>query len=100
MITVAEDRVKEVEYVLEQALQGNHLLFEGIAIDHLLRVPKTAGISFEEAEVHLERLLSERDVTTKRAYLEQMPLKVLTGVVHTYFNIIENTLIQNGNSLH
>ncbi len=94
MIYVSKDQLDQVEYLIGQSIQGNHILFD---MDSIRRALKRT-ISEEEAysvEHHIERLISEPSLERKRAYLEKLDPETYVCVVRTYFNIVENSLFEN-----
>ncbi|MDR3607030.1 MAG: hypothetical protein P4M08_06585 [Oligoflexia bacterium] len=107
MIHVAKSRVQQIEYLIEQSIQGNHVLFDHDAMTHVLRDGSGSGLlaplSEEEAygvEHHIERLIGEPSLLRKRAYLESLDSRTYAWVVRTYFNIIENNLWESQEVRH
>lgn len=106
MIHVDEDHLDQVEYLLEQAAQGNHVLFDSDTLKRVLRATDPgdgAGIGAEDAyavEHHIERLITEKSFERKRAYLDGLPPETFEKVVRTYFNIVENNLYENLETTH
>jgi hypothetical protein len=103
MIHVSKNKLQQVEYLIEQSLQGNHILFDHENLTRVLRGESRDGssdgllkpLSEEEAysvEHHIERLIGEPSLMQKRAYLESLDSRTYAWVVRTYFNIIENNL--------
>jgi hypothetical protein len=97
MIQVPKQRLAQVEYLIEQSVRGNHLLFD---TEQLRRVfsraqAKRFVLSEEEAyesEPYIERLLEEDSLERGRAYLQGLEPEVFERVVMTYFCIVENKL--------
>lgn len=103
VIYVSEDQLTQVEYLIGQSVQGNHVLFES----HVIReaYERTAGDQFSEddaygVEHHIENLITQPTLAQKRAYLERLDLKTHDFVVRTYFNIIENSIIEDSGVKH
>lgn len=100
LIHVTKPQLTQVEYLLDQSAQGNHVLFDA---DDLRRVfrrgsAKAFVLSEEEAyevEPHLERLIQEPSLERKRAYLEALDRGTFERVVRTYFSIVENNIYEN-----
>jgi hypothetical protein len=99
MIHVSKNKLQQVEYLISQSLQGNHVLFDHDSLTRILRDGSGSGLlgplSEEEAyrvEHHIERLIGEPSLMQKRAYLESLDTRTYAWVVRTYFNIIENNL--------
>jgi hypothetical protein len=101
MIHVSKSQLEQVQYLIQQSLQGNHILFDGETVRKVLR--DQAPISAEDAyavEHHIERLILEPSLERKRAYLEQLDRPTFVQVVKTYFNIVENNLFEKNEARH
>lgn len=101
MITISKNQMNQVEYLIDQSIRGNHVLFD---LDALRRVfwkenPRLSNtLSEQEAysvEHHIERLITEPSLAQKRAYLEALDEDTFEMVVKTYFNIIENNIYES-----
>jgi len=102
VIYITEDQAAQVKYLLEQAIQGNHILFDPMTLKRILEtpsLPQQEGESYE-AEPHIEKLMSLKGLPEKRAYLERLDPKTFEGVVRTYLNIVENTLFEAKGTIH
>ena len=107
MIHVSKQQLSQVEYLIAQSKQGNHVLFGTELIRRIFstrdlhcRQPK---LSVEEAyavEHHIERMILLPSLAEKRAYLENLESDTLERVVHAYFNIVENNLFETLEGRH
>ncbi len=76
MIYITEDQAAHVKYLLEQAIQGNHILFDSPTLKRILEIPITPGDSDSYAiEPHIEKIMSLKGLAEKRAYLERLDPK-------------------------
>jgi ribosomal protein L17 len=103
MITVSQEQLDTVEYLLEQSAQGNHVLFEKDLVRQVFASPSTPMSQDQayEVEHHIEKLISLENIEKQKAYLEVLPELILHRVVLTYFNIVENNLFEkNGSERH
>ena len=102
MITVSQEQLDTVEYLLEQSAQGNHILFELDMVRQVFALPSIPMSETQayEVEHHIEKLISLEGLEKQKAYLELLPELTLHCVVKTYFNIVENNLFENGSSRH
>ena len=107
MIYVNQSHVDQVEYLLEQAMQGNHVLFDAETLRKTFR--KDRSVSFSEpmkdedayaVEPHIEKLLELPSLEQKRAFLESLDPGTLEHVVRAYFNIVENSLYESISERH
>lgn len=97
MIEVQQDHLQQVEYLISQSEQGNHVLFEPELVRHAF-LENHITITEEDSyavEPYIERLLGFPTLAEKKAYLGQLDNITLTKVVRTYFNIVENNLVEN-----
>ncbi|MCC7441102.1 MAG: hypothetical protein IT285_05700 [Bdellovibrionales bacterium] len=105
MIYVSQDQLDQVEYLIRQSIQGNHVLFDSDTVrDVFLSLRSDAsGFAVQDAygvEHHIERLISQPSLAQKRAYLERLDRDTYRKVVRTYFNIVENNLFESGEARH
>lgn len=105
MIYITEEQAAQVKYLLEQAIQGNHILFDSETLKRVLQIPhshpsektKEEGYSHEH---HIEKVMGFKGLAEKHAYLERLDAKTFEGVVRTYLNIVENTLFEAKGTVH
>ena len=98
VIEVKKNQLSQVEYLIDQSIQGHHVLF---STADLRRVFKTRGKTenvLSEAEAYavepiIERLIQEPTLEQKRALLEGLDRRTFDAVVRTYFCIVENNII-------
>jgi hypothetical protein len=100
MIQVSKDQLAEVEYLLGQSAQGNHVLFDKatirLAADH-------GALSEEQAyemEPHLERILDLPTLEQKHAYVAALDFKTRVHVVLAYLNIVANSVFETSEHRH
>ena len=99
MIYVSKHQLNQVEYLIHQSIQGNHLLFDVETVRRVFR----ADISDKPekpVEDLIEHLILEPTLEKKRAFLEGLDRSTFVRVVRTYFNIVENNLVEKGKVLH
>jgi hypothetical protein len=101
---IPKELIGQVEYLIHQSMQGHHVLFD----DDLLREVLSPAWADElnqtlsekeamEIEEHIETLIRQPTLAHKRAYLEALgsnDIRTYAWVVKTYFNIIENNLLE------
>ena len=98
-----QDQLDQVEYLITQSIQGNHVLFDSKQIKKVLTGTQNHGFNDEEAysvEHHIETVLAKPTLGEKRAYLEKLDDETLDRVIRTYFNIIENNVLENLKERH
>ncbi len=99
MIYVNQKQLDQVEYILEQSIRGHHILFEVDEIRTAFENANPAGSKEDdlvtEAEKHIENLILQPTLLSKRIYLENLSSDMYQYVVRTYFNIVENNIIED-----
>lgn len=102
MITINQDQLNTVEYLIQQSAQGNHILFDLDVVRHVFSI-KTSPMDEDEVkeiESHIEKLITLETFEKQKAYIEALPEETLYRVIKTYFNIVENNLFENGPIRH
>lgn len=102
MITVSQEQLETVEYLLNQSAQGNHILFD---LDLVRDVFSRIGLPMSEeqayeVEHHIEKLMALPDVQKQKAYVDRLPEEILHRVIKTYFNIVENNVFESTQVRH
>jgi hypothetical protein len=103
MIYVSESQLNQIEYLIGQSIQGNHVLFD---VDSVRRIFRNQGHEVDATsesyavEHHIERMIEQPTLEQKRAYLEGLDSETFDLVVRTYFNIVENNLYENKGITH
>jgi hypothetical protein len=103
LIYVSREQLQQVEYLIHQSIQGNHLLFDPSRVKEIFFRAPYFEFTPEDAyavEHHIERLLSRPTLDDKKAYLEGLDPTTYERVVRTYFNIVENNLFESARVLH
>lgn len=102
MIYVSEDELDQVQYLINQSIQGNHILFDP---DEVRKTFQEEAIEFAEEEAyaiepHIERMISQPTLAQKKEYLAQLDPETFRKVIRTYFNIVENSIYENYEAEH
>ena len=102
MITVSQEQLDTVEYLMEQSAQGNHVLFSPALVRQVFENPplSMSTIQAEEVGQHIEKMITMESLESQKDYLDQLPKIMLYHVIKTYFNIVENNLFKNGSIRH
>jgi len=98
MIYISKGQLNQVEYLIGQSIQGNHVLFNLEDVREVFNKNRTNdadNLTPDEAysvEHHIEKLMGQPTLAQKRAYIEQLDKKTFAHVVKTYFCIVENNI--------
>lgn len=106
MIYVSKRQLDQVEYLIQQSIQGNHVLFDPQAVREILNntsdryaIPMSESDAYS-VEHHIEKLILQPSLEQKRAYLEHLDADTFQKVVKTYFNIVENNIFESNGVKH
>lgn len=105
MIYVSQDQLDQVEYLIQQSIQGHHVLFDTdkvreVFASHAYFDEEEAVQEAEDVEHHIEKLILEPSLARKKAYLETLTEDIQKSVIRVYFNIIENHLYDHSQTTH
>lgn len=104
MIYVNQKQLDQVEYIIEQSTRGHHVLFDTDVIRRVFRAramlaDETSSDDESEndevTEKHIENLILQPTLISKRAYLENLTPDTFEKVVRTYFAIVENNIFED-----
>jgi len=102
MITINQNQLDTVEYLITQSAQGNHILFDLDTVRKAFQ-QKTAPMTADQArevETHVETLITLETFERQQAYIKALTPEVLGRVIKTYFNIVENKLFETSKVRH
>lgn len=96
MIYVNQKQLDQVKYLLEQSTRGFHVLFEPQTIRKAFDLSEYHSDETDDdsAEKHIENLILQPTLVSKRAYLENLDSDTYLQVVRTYFSIVENNIFE------
>lgn len=94
MVYVNQKQLDQVEYILEQSARGHHVLFEIDEIRRAFQPLDEDDKEDAEAEKHIENLILQPTLLSKKVYLENLSPEMYDHVVRTYFSIVENNIFE------
>jgi len=114
MITVSGKQAKEIEYLIEQSIQGHHVLFDESLLKSLLcheeptpalqknrpLLKEETSAEFQHHEKLLEQILKLPTLAQKRAYLDRLADHEQEGLLRLWLNVVENSLYQSTQERH
>ncbi|MCM0606025.1 MAG: hypothetical protein KA715_08035 [Xanthomonadaceae bacterium] len=97
MIQINQEQVRQIEYLINQSMSGNHILFDVERIREVFstrtgRADESTPVNPQAVEGHLEKMIALPTLAQKRAFLERLDNRTFRMIVRTYFNIVENNL--------
>jgi len=96
---------KQVEYLIHQSIQGNHILFDNRTLRAVFWKAKSFSAPLTKQEMaqvkqHITCLIQKPSLMEKKAYLKNLNQKTLEKIVKIYFCIVENNLYKKIGSYH
>ena len=105
MVYIDKEQLKQVEYLFNQSAQGLHLLFDNANIRRVLSQPTEDMdfFTFENVD-RIQKLLSDfiakETLQQKLEFLEKLDQETYDLLLRTYFNIVENSIFEQGKQKH
>ena len=96
MVTVNQEQLATVEYLIKQSAQGNHILFDLETVRQVFaqKLEPMSQEQVREIEKHIETLITFESFDRQKHYIQNLPEEVLFRVIKMYFNIVENNLFE------
>ncbi len=95
MVTISEEQMTQVEYIIGQSMLGHHVLFEPEEVRRVFTRGAPMPVNEHQAdsiESHIERVMAMPSLSEKREYLQNLDRATFDWVVRTYFTIVENNI--------
>ena len=105
MVYIDKNQLEQVEYLFSQSAQGLHILFDNADIRRVLSQPteELDFFTFENVD-RIQKILSEfvgkSSLRAKMDFLEKLDQDTYDLLLRTYFNIVENSIFEQGSLKH
>jgi hypothetical protein len=105
VIQIGADKLQEIEYLLSQSVQGLHHLFDNEVIAKILKTP-TEDIDFfnidniKKVQGILSDFIAQKTIVEKQRFLKNLDKKSYELLVRTYFNIVDNAVLESSKFKH
>ncbi len=105
VIQIGADKLQEIEYLLSQSVQGLHHLFDNDMIAKILSTP-TEDIDFfnmdniKKVQGILSDFIAQKTMIDKQRFLKNLDKKSYELLVRTYFNIVDNAVLEASKFKH
>lgn len=105
VIQIGADKLQEIEYLLSQSIQGLHHLFDNEIIGKILRTP-TEDINFfnfeniKRVQGILSDFIAQKTMIDKQRFLKNLDRESYELLVRTYFNIVDNAILEASKFKH
>lgn len=97
--------LRQLEYLFAQSAQGIHLLFDNASIAKIMSQPSEEldVFNFENLD-RIQNIFSDfanrESLEEKQAYLDSLDEQTYELLVRTYFNIVENAVLESTELKH
>lgn len=100
-----KEHLVQIEYLFAQSAQGFHLVFDREALTEVLKKPADDDdfFSFQnlgKIQGVLADFIQKESLAAKEDFLRSLPPETYELLVRTYFNIVENSILQSGALTH
>jgi hypothetical protein len=105
VIYIDKSQLEQMEYLLSQSAQGFHLLFDQSSVRKILSQPTESMDFFTFANLNkiqhiLGEFLKKKTFNEKKQYLESLEPDNYELLVRSYFNIVDNTVMESTKLRH
>ena len=96
---LSPERLKEIEYLLIQSTKGIHLLFDKDTLRNKLQDPMRTDQyltreNIQKVQGILTEMIQQPTLEKKKYYLSTLEEEAYDLFIRTYFNIVENTVLE------
>ena len=104
-IEVSQERLEQIEYLLQSSTKGIHPLFDRDTLVNILQEPIDTMDYFNLDNLNrvqdiLTEMIRQPTIAEKRHYLSTLEDDAYALFVRTYFNIVENTVLTSSQNHH
>jgi hypothetical protein len=105
LIYIDKSQLEQMEYLLAQSAQGVHLLFDPMVVRKILSRP-TESMDFftfenlNRIQVILGDFLKKKSFIEKKVFLEGLAPDSYELLVRSYFNIVDNAVMESTKHKH
>lgn len=98
-MNISPDNLEQIEYLLSQSTKGIHLLFDNDSIARILSNP-TENLDFfnvdniKKVQNILKQFIERKTFIEKQSFLRNLDALTYELLVRTYFNIVDNAILE------
>lgn len=105
MIRINVAQMQEIQYIIQQSMNGFHVLFDNETIKKFCRDTGTDTDIFDENKARaterlLEMFMSTPTINGRRSFFDNLNEEEKSLLVRTYFHIVENNILNKKNHLN
>jgi hypothetical protein len=100
MVRIDDSQIEEIQYIINQSMNGLHVLFDNETIKKYLRGKDNEDDIFDEntskrTELLLEKFMSIPSIRAKKMFFKDLQEDDKSLLIRTYFNIVENNVLSS-----
>jgi len=97
--------MQEIQYIIQQSMNGYHVLFDNDTIKRFCNTEKKDDDIFDEqtartTEKLVELFMSTPTINGRKLFFQGLSDEEKSLLIRTYFHIVENNLLAKKNSLN
>lgn len=97
--------MQEIQYIIQQSMNGFHVLFDNETIKKFCKNTKADDDIFDESKARtterlVEMFMSTPTINGRRSFFEHLNDEEKSLLVRTYFHIVENNILNKKHSLN
>jgi len=97
--------MQEIQYIIQQSVNGYHVLFDNETIKKFCNTAKTDDDIFDEqrsrtTEKLVEMFMSTPTINGRKLFFQSLPDEEKSLLIRTYFHIVENNVLAKKNALN
>jgi len=105
MIRISEAQMQEIQYIIQQSMNGFHVLFDNDTIKRFCRDSNSDDDIFDENKARtterlLEMFMSTPTINGRRSFFESLNEDDKSLLIRTYFHIVENNILHKRHFLN
>jgi hypothetical protein len=96
-MAISEQQLDQIEHLLQQSMNGLHILFDHKKVAEILKTPTENTDLFKPPNLKkidqmFAELVQRENLTSKQLYLDSLDPDSFEILLRAYFHIVDNTL--------
>lgn len=97
LMEISDHQLDQIEHLLQQSMNGLHILFDHHKVAEILRTPTESLDLFNPENLNridqlFAGLVQKENLSLKRLYLESLDPQSFEMLLRAYFHIVDNSL--------
>jgi hypothetical protein len=105
MIRISAAQMQEIQYIIQQSMNGFHVLFDNDTIKRFCKDTKCDDDIFDENKARtterlVEMFMSTPTINGRKSFFESLNDEEKSLLIRTYFHIVENNIQHKRHSVN